>query len=279
MNKISRRTFLARAGIGGAACTGYAGVLEPQWLEINRHEVKTNFSGPPVKILHLSDFHASWCVNLAYIGQAIQCGLALKPDLILVTGDFITGRFGDQASYRRVLSQLPAAAPTFATLGNHDGGFWSAQQGGYPTSDWTRQLLAQSGLELLHNRSKDVRVNGRDLRLVGLGDLYEGEIMPQEAFPKAGPGPQPYCIALSHNPDTKDILRPYPWDLLLCGHTHGGQVWLPIIGAPFAPVADKRYLAGMYRWDKRWMHITKGVGNMWGLRFNCRPEVSLLTLA
>ena len=48
---------------------------------------------------------------------------------------------------------------------------------------------------------------------------------------------------------------------------------------PFAPVADKRYLAGMYRWDKRWMHITKGVGNMWGLRFNCRPEVSLLTLA
>jgi len=74
------------------------------------------------------------------------------------------------------------------------------------------------------------------------------------------------------------MLEPYPWDVVLCGHTHGGQIWIPGLGAPFAPVEDKRYIAGLYPWSNRWMHITKGVGNIWGLRFNCRPEISLLTI-
>ncbi len=84
---------------------------------------------------------------------------------------------------------------------------------------------------------------------------------------------------MSHNPDTKVMLQNYSWDVMLSGHTHGGQIWLPIIGAPFAPVEDKRFIAGLYRWDNRWIHITKGIGNVHGLRFNCRPEVSLLTIA
>jgi hypothetical protein len=86
-------------------------------------------------------------------------------------------------------------------------------------------------------------------------------------------------VVMSHNPDTKVMLQNYSWDVMLSGHTHGGQIWLPIIGAPFAPVEDKRFIAGLYRWDNRWIHITKGIGNVHGLRFNCRPEVSLLTIS
>jgi hypothetical protein len=83
---------------------------------------------------------------------------------------------------------------------------------------------------------------------------------------------------LAHNPDSKDILGAYPWDLMLCGHTHGGQVRLPIVGPAFAPVRDKRYVEGLKPWNDRLIFVTRGVGNYVGVRFNCRPEVSLLNL-
>ena len=85
-------------------------------------------------------------------------------------------------------------------------------------------------------------------------------------------------IVLSHNPDSKDILGDYPWDMMLCGHTHGGQLYLPILGTPFAPVKDHRYVHGLKAWNDRLIHTTSGIGNLFGMRFNCRPEVSLLTL-
>lgn len=84
---------------------------------------------------------------------------------------------------------------------------------------------------------------------------------------------------LCHNPDAKDKLRASAWDLMLCGHTHGGQLRLPGIGRPFAPVRDVRYVEGLRPWEGRLIHITRGIGNLHGLRFNCRPEINLLNLA
>ncbi len=275
---ISRRAFLASLGLGSVGWTAYSGCVEATWLDIGRHDVHTNVpGGAPVKLLHLSDFHASWCVSLEYIEEAIACGLRLKPDLICVTGDFITGYYNDFEGYGRVLERLAAAAPTFACLGNHDGGLWSRYHNGYKDTDRVRHMVEQSGLELLHNRAKTISVGGRPIFLAGVGDCYAEEAEPERAFATVPPSGA-VRVVLSHNPDTKVLLRPYPWDLLLCGHTHGGQFWLPLIGAPFAPVEDKRFIAGLYRWDNRWLHITKGVGNVLGLRFNCRPEVSLLTI-
>jgi uncharacterized protein len=83
---------------------------------------------------------------------------------------------------------------------------------------------------------------------------------------------------LSHNPDTKEQLKAYDWDVAFCGHTHGGQFRLPLIGTPFAPVKDKRFVQGLHFWEGRQIYITKGVGNLFGVRFNCRPEISLITL-
>jgi hypothetical protein len=278
--RISRRAFLACAGVGGLGLPGYAGLVEPFRLEIGRHECRTRAPAPdrPLKLLHLSDLHASWAVSLGFIEEAVELGLQLKPDLICITGDFITVKYAAFDPYARVLAKLSAAAPAFACLGNHDGGRWTKFRGGYESTQPVRQLLQRSGIELLHNRSIELRLNGRDLKLTGLPDAWSEDLDLAAAFPPAQAGGAATRILLSHNPDTKDFLKFHPWDLLLCGHTHGGQVVLPWLGAPWAPVRDKRFLAGMYSWNHRWIHITRGVGNVHGFRFNCPPEVSLVTV-
>jgi uncharacterized protein len=278
---ISRRTFLAWAGLGGLGLAGYTRFIEPNWLELNRHRLETSGGAErqPIKLLHIADLHASWAVSLNFIQEAIELGLQTKPDVICITGDFITRKFDQFDAYSRLLARLSSAAPVYATLGNHDGGQWADNYGGYKTTDRVRDLLKQSRIELLHNRCASLRIHGRDFKFIGLGDWWAGEVDPQRAFePSDRPGAATR-IVLSHNPDSKIFFAQYDWELLLCGHTHGGQFYLPLIGAPFAPVRDRRFIAGMYEWNNRRIHITKGIGNVWGLRFNCRPEVSLITVA
>jgi predicted MPP superfamily phosphohydrolase len=197
---------------------------------------------------------------------------------VLLTGDFITRKFDRFNRYTEILSPLAKAAPCLACLGNHDGGLWARDRHGYADTEPVRNLLTKSGIELLHNRATNLRIRDRNLRLVGMGDWWADEFDPGAAFADAASDSNETVLVLSHNPDTKDFLRAYSWDLLVCGHTHGGQIYLPLIGTPFAPVQDKRYVKGLHRWNGRWIHITKGVGNLLGVRFNCRPEVSLLTL-
>jgi predicted MPP superfamily phosphohydrolase len=280
---LTRRSFLGAfglatvSGIGGA---GYARCIEPQWLGVGRQEVRLGQAAgrAPLKILHLSDLHASGVVSLDFIQQAVALGLSLKPDLICLTGDFITHKFERFAEYARVLAPLAQAAPTFACLGNHDGGMWAGRRRGYADTTAVRELLQASGVELLHNDVRPLRVGDWNLRLVGLGDLWAKEIQPVMAFSQTPGTAAATTVLLSHNPDSKDQLTEFAWDLMLCGHTHGGQLKLPFVGTPFAPVRDLRFVEGLHRWESRWIHVTRGVGNLHGVRFNCPPEVSLLTL-
>jgi len=257
----------------------YVRVVEPRWLTIGRHAVRLGqrHGASPLKILQLSDLHASQVVSLDFIGEAVRMGLELQPDLICLTGDFITRGYQHLEGYAEVLKPLAASAPTFACLGNHDGGLWAARRRGYPDSRRVREVLARAGAVLLHNSARTIRVRDCELRIVGLGDLWAGEMQPLIAFTNPDPNAE-VTVVLSHNPDTKEYLKEYPWDLLLSGHTHGGQVKLPFIGAPFSSVRDRRFLEGLREWDARWIHVTRGVGNLHGIRFNCPPEVSLLTL-
>lgn len=278
---FSRRKFLGLAGLGGLGCVGYGHWVEPHWLEVVHHEVRVSKAGdqPPLKILQLSDFHASPVVSLEFIRKAIRLGLKQQPDLILLTGDFISDQFNQSASYAEILSVLSAVAPTFACLGNHDGGRWASTLGqGYDNTSFVCDVLAQAKVTLLHNAAQFIRIRNWNLTLVGVGDLWAEEMQPALAFAQVPTGGSDATLVLAHNPDSKAALKPYAWDLMFCGHTHGGQVYLPLLGAPIVPVADKNFIAGLYRWDNRWIHITRGVGNLLGVRFNCRPEVSLLTL-
>ncbi len=179
--RISRRAFIGTLAVAGAGFTGYAGGVEPKWLDVGRHDVATGVGGPPLKLLHLSDLHASWCVSLQYIQEAIDLGISLKPDLICVTGDFITTTYNDFQSYQRILARLPVAAPTFACLGNHDGGSWARSHHGYKDTAHVRELIQKSGLDLLHNRTKVIEVAGRKVALTGLGDCYSAEADPHRA--------------------------------------------------------------------------------------------------
>lgn len=278
---LTRRQFILGSGaglvLGGA---GYARFLEPRWLKITRPTVP--LVGPPgaapLRILHLSDLHLSSEVPLAFIDEAIHRGLAEKPDLIAITGDFTTGRLAKIDAYAGVLAQLSAAAPTFACLGNHDGGPWARWPGALEGPDRVMELLRRANIACLQNECREVRIGERAVQLIGVGDLWNGMCVPAMAFRAAPARGSALRVVLNHNPDAKTLLQPYDWDLMLSGHTHGGQVRIPLVGTPFAPVEDKRYVAGLYAWEQRWLHVSCGVGNLHGVRLNCRPELSLLTV-
>jgi len=307
---MSRRRFFGGVSFAAAGTLGYAHFIEAGWLQKSFITVPlSNGTRPPVKLLHLSDLHASLVVSVSYIRRAVELGLDWKPDVICVTGDFVTQRIDDASGYAEVLRLLSRSAPTYASLGNHDGGRWAAENGGHEDVNWITKLLAHSGIELLHNKATTTRVAGRELNLVGLGDLWAGDLDAQRGFagsqsapgmlPGSAPRPQRVLgdgdsstrrdaggtlpdgetILLSHNPDTKEHLGAFHWQLMLSGHTHGGQLRVPYWGAtPFAPVRDQRFVAGLRRWNERWIHVTKGIGSVYGLRINCPPEVSFLTL-
>jgi hypothetical protein len=162
-------------------------------------------------------------------------------------------------------------------LGNHDGGRWAARANGYKDSTVVCALLEAGKVSLLHNRSEVLRVRDQSIRFAGVGDLWSEGVNADLAF--EGVTTDDPAILLAHNPDTKDVLASQPWDLMLSGHTHGGQVVLPFMEAHFAPVRDKRFIAGLKQWNGRQVYITRGVGNVRGVRVNCRPEVTVLDLA
>ena len=213
-----------------------------------------------------------------YLRRAVALGISLEPDVICLTGDFITASDSRLEGYASVLAPLAQAAPTFACLGNHDGGWWTKIHGGFGDSQAVRGLLNDAGVTLLHNAHAEISVRDWKITVAGVGDFWSGEMNPLPIFSVPAAPESAATVLMSHNPDTKNFLKPFAWDLLLCGHTHGGQVRLPFIGTPFAPVQDKTFVQGLRRWENRWVHITKGVGNLHGVRFNCRPEVSLLSL-
>ncbi len=277
----SRRKFLIGAGAGllVAGTGAYARWLEPRWLAVRRREVRLAVARP-LRLLHLSDFHASEEVSLEFIATAVRTGLKLKPDLICLTGDFITWRYHQFDRYAEVLKPLADAAPTYAVLGNHDGGRWVGTAG-YPDTSLVRKLLEAARIELLHNRTVETKISGNPIRLTGVGDLWAKELDRKEALASSdssqGNG-HPATILLAHNPDSKDLLGVEKWDLMLSGHTHGGQCDLVFFGTPFAPVRDRRFVRGLHSWQDRWIHVSAGVGNLHGVRFNCRPDIALLEL-
>jgi len=284
MAKPSRENCSGGALLLGAAAFGtlaYMTLVEPRWLAVERRRVALRRArlATPLRLLHLSDFHLSPYVSLSLIDQAIQLGLAEAPDLICVTGDFVTGRMEDPVAYGRVLARLPEAAPTFACLGNHDGGLWSRHHGGYLGIDEVTKVVEESGITLLTNQHATIEIHQQPIRVVGLGDLWADMLRPARELFSTDTQPADVVLLLAHNPDAKELVAEFEWDVMLCGHGHGGQLYLPGVGRPFAPVKDRRYAAGLNEWNGRWIHTTRGVGSLYSVRLNCRPEVSSLELA
>ncbi len=275
---FSRRRMLV--GLAAAAAAVYADMrfIEPNWVGIGRHRVPIlPIGSDPIRILQLSDLHASDENPLDLIESAVELGLKQKPDLVCLTGDFITHRWDEWNAYSRILERFSKEVPTFASTGNHDGGSWLVQHGGYSRPTKVIAMLEKANIHVLMNQRYEVSLPGKvPLDLVGLGDLWAEDFQPKgllETKPVGIPR-----ILMSHNPDTKDLIGQADWDLMLSGHTHGGQLTLPWGSTPFAPVRDKRYVRGLHQWKNHWLHVTKGVGSMWKMRLNCFPEISVVEL-
>lgn len=280
---MNRRTFLYTLATGAGVGVGsivYSRYVESSWLSVERVKIPliSKHGVRPITLLQLSDFHASNYVPLEFIEKAVVLGLTSKPDLVCLTGDFVTGVLKEGGAYAKILRRLSDAAPTFASLGNHDGGVWSAGRFGYEDTAAVEELLADSHVTCLLNASATVSIAGRQVELIGLGDLWAGNMNVRDAFARVSSTDEAVRVVMSHNPDTKTDLVSRAWDLMLCGHTHGGQIRIPFMGSPFLPISDRRFAMGLHRWQDRWIYVTKGVGNLLGVRFNCRPEVSVLTL-
>lgn len=274
---ISRRRFLVASCY--AAIVGsytYGRYLEPYALEVTHVPfsfTRVRLNGP-VRWVHISDFHAFDLLPFSIIEDTISLALFQDPDFICITGDFVTSRVGNRDQYIAALRRLTERVPTYAVMGNHDGGYWSSHTGGARTSYDIRTLLEESNVRVLHNESELVTIRNSKLQLVGVGDIWAREFDPDAAIKKST-NDYP-VIMLSHNPDSKSDLQSYEWDLMLCGHTHGGQLTIPVMGdTPLAPVRDHRYVAGLNPWEDRWIYTNRGIGSISGIRVNCRPEVTV----
>ena len=268
---MNRRTFLASlppVGLAGA----WFGFGEPHWFEVTHTCVRIPGIRPK-RILHISDIHISDGMGARDLEPGMRAGLAAKPDLICLTGDFVSTTSGfDITGLQRLLRMAADTAPSYAVLGNHDGGAWIARFGGNRSTQMMRDLVSSAGVRMLHN---EAAVEG-DLALVGVGDYWSNELDPDTAFSRKAPSAA--TVVLCHNPDGKKRLEQHSWNLMLSGHTHGGQARIPGFCPLWAPVRDKRFIAGLYNWQGRQLFITRGLGSPKHVRAFCRPEISVLDL-
>lgn len=272
--KIGRRGFL-KAGVAaavgaGAAAAGYGFFVEPHNIEVTRTAIPIKNLPPAFdgfRIVHLTDIHHGDVIGLDYVEEAVKIANSLEPDLVALTGDYISVFDKYIEPVFEALSALRAVHGAAAVPGNHDHWVDAAA---------TRSAICRAGFAELSNRHMRITKDG-SVFIAGIDDLWEGVQAPDEAFrdiPAAAPR-----IVLTHNPDYAELLpERHRADLMLCGHTHGGQVNLPLLGAPIVP-ALKKYRAGLVRGPVCPVYVSRGLGMIKPpVRINCPPEIALLTL-
>jgi predicted MPP superfamily phosphohydrolase len=200
---ISRRRFLG--GIGAlTALSIYSSAVEPQWLDVTlkRIDLERLPPGSSIRAVHLADLHVADQSSLLLVGKAILEAMTFPPHFACITGDFVNrGIFKMKRQYSDELWVLAAAVPTYASLGNHDGGRWCSRFGGTPTISEARALLAESGIVLLHNNAARVKVGESAIKLVGVSDLWSERMDLASLEPHLqNTDPDP-IVVLAHNPD------------------------------------------------------------------------------
>jgi uncharacterized protein len=258
----------------------YAVTVEPTWLEVNEIELPIrglpeSFAG--LRVAHLTDFHGGHQISTAYLDEAVDLTHAQNPDLIVLTGDFI--HKGDVHIERTAaaLSRLRAPLGVFAVLGNHD---YSVRNPlgvrRYPDLHVkVADALTDGGIRVLRNESVPLRRGVDAIQLIGIEDLWSGVCDPMTALGGVADAPR---LVLAHNPLTIEKVRSQRCDLMLSGHTHGGQVMLPGVGRLALSPRGRRFAAGLYQVGSSYLYVNKGVGFGLRIRYRVRPEVALFTL-
>lgn len=266
------------------------------------------------KIVQISDLHLHRKVPDAFLEKIRYKISKLKPDLIVFTGDFLCySMLKDSERLHKLLCSLKAPYGCYAILGNHDYAECVSinENGEYDIIDTSSsslakgfkrllttislrqiinerakkvplhtqllELLSKTPFKLLHNSSDTISVKNSKINICGLGEYMLGRLNLKETFKNYNP--QFPGIILLHNPDGVPFLKNFPGDIILCGHTHGGQINLPWLWRKFTLLENMQYKKGLSKVDNKWVYVNRGLGSAIPFRWFSPPEILLLTLS
>ena len=281
--RLDRRRFLKQALIGGVGLSSAAAldgfIIEPhlsvaEHIDIRLPRLPEAFHG--FRIVHMADMHFGPFIGKVQIERAVRLALSFKPDLTILTGDFVShplfqpnGLAGARHAEpcAQVLQQL-TGTPVLSVLGNHD--YWNG-------ADFVAEALDGHGLRVLRNQPVPVEKDGQRIWIIGVDDVYERSNNLNKAL-QGVPENETKIVAV-HEPDFADETARHPVDLQLSGHSHGGQVRIPGLGAPILPPLGTKYPIGLRQIGNLQLYTTRGIGVVSPpVRLNCPPEVTLITL-
>ena len=217
------------------------------------------------KIIHLSDTHHSPFTNLEHIARAVKIANRLKPDMFILTGDYVSHDAKYIAPVAKVLGELNAEFGTYACLGNHD--HWT-------DADLVTKCFRENGINMLINEGLRLEAREASFWLAGVDDHMVGKTDLPSAL--RGSYPDEMKLLLAHNPIIFRQSVRYGVDLTLSGHTHGGQIRVRDTEKNIIP---RRRKAGLHSRRNSQIYITRGIGTVvLPVRYQCPPEISLLEL-
>jgi len=274
--------------LGGALVGGliYAREVEPYWVAVERvtltlPRLAPSFDG--YRIAQISDVHLDGWMTPERLAGVVDLVNEQEPDLVAITGDFVSTSASYIAGLPGPLGGLRAPDGAVAVLGNHDH---------LNDADGVRFALSSAGVVDVSNAVHTLHRDGAALHLCGVDSVMEGfdrldEVL--EALEGAGPG---CALLLAHEPDCADrSAATGRFDLQLSGHSHGGQVRVPFLGSPFfvpplsllassyVPPLARKYQSGLYKVGEMRQYTNRGLGVFYArFRLNCRPEITVFTL-
>ena len=272
---LTRRQFLqglAAAGLlGTSGVAAYASLFEIHDYELTETEIfirELPASFENFRIAQVSDVHHSSLVSLGEVRRVVELAQNAGGDMVVLTGDYTTARRGYIEPCAEVLGTLTAPAGVWAVLGNHDH---------YNDAELTRRALVRHRINVLDNANTLITRGGDSLQLAGIDDWSWGATDLTGAL--RGLDVRRPALLLSHEPQVFDQPEVEGVSLILSGHTHGGQVSLPFIGAPARFLEEFKYLRGRYERAGAQLYVSRGTGVV-GLpiRFGARPEIAVLRL-
>ncbi|HEX2833100.1 MAG TPA: metallophosphoesterase [Thermoanaerobaculia bacterium] len=238
-------------------------------LEITKHDVFIDALPPSFdgyRIAFLTDTHVASFVRRGWYREIVARTNLFEPDLILFGGDFVHWERHIPLMAELLTNGLRARDGIFAVLGNHD--YWA-------NADGVVAALTARGVRFIMNRNVTLVRNRDSISLLGIDEIYRGKPDIDGVFQNA----RPVRIALSHHPDVIDLLRGRRLDLLLCGHTHGGQIRFPFFGSVVVPSKhEARYASGFHRVEDVLLYVSRGLGAIPPVRILCKPELATFTL-
>jgi len=235
-------------------------------IEVTEHRIRLNalpesFRG--LRIVQLSDIHHGLFLPFHAVLDAVEMANRLQPDVIALTGDFVTYSRAYIEPVAAILGTLRARHGVFAVLGNHDFRVDAAE---------VTRALHRHGVEVLRNRHTQLRSAGQSLPIAGIDDLWYGADLPRAL---RGIRPGAPTILLSHNPKIIRRAAHYQVGLVLSGHTHGGQINLPFAGTVFGRSPERmRYKSGWDRLGPTQIYVSRGIGTVvLPVRVRCPAEI------